>query len=93
MHRMLQRRVVLMSLGVAGAILVALLFLWQRCGWRGCVDVDGLRINKPSQESTIVDRHGNELGRLFVERRVIVALSDLPRHVPDAFVAMEDQRF
>jgi membrane carboxypeptidase/penicillin-binding protein len=93
MHRMLKRRGVLIGLAVAGLTVFALLFLWQRCGWQGCLDIDGLRAHKPAQQSMIVDRHGQELGKLFIERRVIVALGDLPQHVPNAFVAMEDQRF
>ena len=67
--------------------------VWQRCGWSGCPEIDGLREYMPAEASVIVDVHGKELGKLFLERRVMVTLSSLPEHVPNAFVAIEDQRF
>jgi hypothetical protein len=46
MHRILRRRSVRIRLWVAGLIVFVLFMLWQRCGLRGCLDLDGLRINK-----------------------------------------------
>ncbi len=67
--------------------------LWQRCGVRGCPDVDRLDGYVPDRAAVVVDRNGAELARLYVVQREIVPLDSLPPHVPAAFVAIEDQRF
>lgn len=82
---------VMASLFILGAIAVSV--LWQRCGLKGCPDVSRLHGYMPDEASVILDREGAEVGKLFLTRRVLVALESLPKHVPDAFVAMEDQRF
>lgn len=47
-----------------------------------------------SQSSVIVDRNGTELYRLFNEQdRTFIPGSDIPQHMKDAIVAIEDQRF
>ena len=78
-----------------GLLLVAVVgfVLWQRCGIAGCPDVDRLRGYMPDEASVVLDRDGDEIAKLFVTRRVYIGLDSLPQHVPDAFVAMEDQRF
>ncbi|HEX6558107.1 MAG TPA: PBP1A family penicillin-binding protein [Longimicrobiales bacterium] len=83
-------KVLLVGLGV-----VVLVFgvLWQRCGIRGCPDVNTLKGYMPDEASTIVDYKGAEIGKLFLTRRFIVPLDTLPEYVPDAFIAMEDKRF
>lgn len=67
--------------------------LWQRCGMRGCPEVERLDGYVPDRAAVVVDRHGVELARLYVVQREIVPLDSLPPHVPAAFVAIEDQRF
>jgi penicillin-binding protein 1A len=47
----------------------------------------------PDKASVVLDHTGQEIGKLFLTRRVIVRLDSLPKHVPDAFIAMEDKRF
>ena len=56
MHRILKRRKVRIRLWVAGLILFVLFMLWQRCGLKGCLDVDGVRINKQDKASMIQQR-------------------------------------
>ncbi|MGJ9382940.1 transglycosylase domain-containing protein [Salipaludibacillus sp. CF4.18] len=46
-----------------------------------------------NESTKIVDRDGNEITRLFVENREIVDLEDIPNHVKDAFISIEDHRF
>jgi len=79
------------ALAIAG--LLVLFVLWQRCGLHGCPDVNRLKGYMPNEAATILDREGEEVGKLFLTRRVVVPLDSLPKHVPDAFVAIEDKRF
>ena len=78
---------VLLVLFAAGAV------LWFRCGLAGCPDVDTLRGYMPDEASVILDSEGDEVAKLFVTRRVYIGLDSLPKHVGDAFIAIEDQRF
>jgi penicillin-binding protein 1A len=82
---------------VAGAVLLLCgaigAFFWFRCGIRGCPDVDMLKGYMPDEASVLLDRDGEEIGKLFVERRVVVSVDSLPEHVLNAFVAVEDRRF
>jgi membrane peptidoglycan carboxypeptidase len=48
----------------------------------------------PVHSSVIVDRNGTELYRLYNEEdRTIIPTEDIPRHMKDAIVAIEDERF
>ncbi|HEX7090586.1 MAG TPA: PBP1A family penicillin-binding protein [Longimicrobiales bacterium] len=67
--------------------------LWERCGLQGCPDVDVLNGYIPDEASVILDRDGAELGKLYRVRRSVVPLDSLPAYVPQAFIAVEDQRF
>src|SRR5687768_1139669 len=93
MRGILRKRWVQIGLGVAGLLVALVVVLWYRCGWRGCPDVDLLKGYMPNEASVILDQEGQELGKLFLTRRVIVPLDSLPEHVPNAFVAMEDKRY
>jgi penicillin-binding protein 1A len=80
----------------AAAVLVLLLvavFMWNRCGLSGCPDIDRLNGYVPDRASILRDRTGAEIGRLFMMQRDMVRLKELPKWVPQAFVAMEDKRF
>lgn len=79
---------VVLSLG-----LLAFAVLWARCGIRGCPDVAQLRGYIPEEASVVLDRDGEEIGKLFQVNRVVVPIDSLPEHVPAAFVAAEDRRF
>ena len=58
MHRILKRRSVMLRLWLAGLIVFVLFMLWQRCGLKGCLDNDGLRINKLDKASILApQRH------------------------------------
>ncbi len=43
--------------------------------------------------SSLVDENGQLLTKLFIENREIVSIQQVPQHVQDAFVAIEDARF
>jgi penicillin-binding protein 1A len=76
--------------------LVALLFgvlLWQRCGWRGCPNIDQLSAYQPGGESILYDASGKRFAELAPIQHEVVKLSSLPDYLPAAFVAVEDKRF
>jgi membrane peptidoglycan carboxypeptidase len=78
---------------VLGLILALGWFTWSRCGLRGCPDVELVKGYLPDEASVVLDRHGEEVTKLYRVRRVVVELETLPEHVPLAFVAVEDRRF
>jgi penicillin-binding protein 1A len=48
----------------------------------------------PSVTSYIFDKDGNEITRLYNEQnRIEIPLEDVPKHVQNAFIAIEDERF
>src|SRR5688500_18439595 len=64
-------------------------YVWVRCGWQGCPDVARLRAYQPGGAPLVLDRHGREIGELSLSEHRVVALADLPAHVPEAFLAVE----
>lgn len=48
---------------------------------------------QPALSSQIVDRKGRPIGEFFEERRQLIAIEEVPKHVIDAFVAGEDASF
>ncbi|MEX0891672.1 MAG: PBP1A family penicillin-binding protein, partial [Gemmatimonadota bacterium] len=93
MKRETWRKILLGAGGVAVLLFVAATVLYLNCGVRGCPDVNALKGYMPDEASVLLDRDGQEIGKLFVERRFVVGIDSLPEHVPEAFVAMEDRRF
>jgi penicillin-binding protein 1A len=51
------------------------------------------RIIRPPQASLVLARDGSLIGEVGVENRTSVSLGTLPKYVPQAFIAIEDQRF
>lgn len=43
--------------------------------------------------TTLVDQNGEIVTKLYIENREIVQISDIPPHVQNAFIAIEDARF
>jgi penicillin-binding protein 1A len=80
--------------GVAvAAVLLLDIAVWQTCGLRGCPDVRLLTSYTASGAAVLLDRHGEEVGHLRPVRREVVSLDDIPDHLIQAFVAVEDRRF
>ncbi|MGH7680280.1 MAG: transglycosylase domain-containing protein [Gemmatimonadaceae bacterium] len=59
----------------------------------GAQTVEPWQIILPFQASVILARDGSLIGEVGKEARFSVPLRSLPRYVPQAFVAVEDQRF
>ena len=75
--------------GGAGAALGA----WNQACAGGCPTADQIEHFAPQQASELYDAEGGLLGLFYRERRQLISLSDLPAHVPLAFIAIEDRRF
>ncbi|MCA9714748.1 MAG: transglycosylase domain-containing protein, partial [Myxococcales bacterium] len=75
--------------GVAGVIGI---FWYYGRGVEG-VDVAAIRNYKPKQVSKITARDGTVIGELYSERRTLVQIEDIPKHVELAFLAAEDADF
>jgi penicillin-binding protein 2A len=43
--------------------------------------------------TTLVDQDGKTVTKLFIENRDLVSIEDIPKHVQEAFIAVEDTRF
>lgn len=56
-------------------------------------DIESLLHYQPLETSIIKDRYGKIVDRIYVENRIVVAVSDMPRLLPKAFIAAEDARF
>ena len=63
------------------------------CGFAGCPSAAEIRALRPAEGGRILDRNGRLLGRVSPVRRLNVPLSQVPAHVRQAFVAVEDRRF
>ena len=78
--------IVLGALALAGVV-------WGRCGFGGCPNVDGLTSYQPGGAPVLLDRNGKPFADLAPVQGELVPLESLPRHVTDAFLAVEDKRF
>jgi len=57
-------------------------------------DVDFSKLENIKQSSFVYDIDGNFITSIYgVENRIKISLSDIPKHVRDAFIAVEDIRF
>ncbi|MGH7576926.1 MAG: transglycosylase domain-containing protein, partial [Longimicrobiales bacterium] len=90
MNKMRLLRWALVALGISVLVFAV---LWERCGLRGCPDVNGLRARIPDEASILLDRDGNEISKLYVKRRIVVPTDSIAEVMQDAIVAIEDRRF
>src|SRR5690606_17190453 len=51
------------------------------------------RIVHMKQSSLVLARDGSLIGEIGSARRVVVPIQEMPSYLPQAFVAVEDQRF
>ncbi|MEX2582930.1 MAG: PBP1A family penicillin-binding protein [Gemmatimonadota bacterium] len=66
---------------------------WANACAGGCPTAAEIEHFAPQQATELYDAEGGLLGLFYRERRQLVSLSELPPHVPLAFVAIEDRRF
>ncbi|MGD2123235.1 MAG: PBP1A family penicillin-binding protein [Gemmatimonadota bacterium] len=60
---------------------------------RDCPSIAQISTWEPQETSKILSHDGRLVAEIGLERRTPVALSDLPEHVAQAFIALEDKRF
>ncbi len=80
----------LIFLALIGTYTSGMLFYLTHVPW---VDLSVLEHYDPGKPSIILDDQGNEWGRFQIDRRVPVSLSDMPKHLIDAFLLAEDRHF
>ncbi|MBA3340758.1 MAG: PBP1A family penicillin-binding protein [Gemmatimonadaceae bacterium] len=84
---------------IKGALAISILAViigdaWlASCGFDSCPSARQIQSYQPDEGGRIYDRNGRLMGRLAVVRRMNVPISQVPRHVRQAFVATEDRRF
>ena len=84
------------QLSLVGGAVLGLLILnsWLlTCGFQGCPSRAEVRAYRPSEGGSVLDQNDRLIGHLAIVRRINVPLSQIPKHVRQAFVATEDRRF
>ena len=79
---------------IASIVGVFALDVWLgTCGFDGCPSPREIQAYRPDEGGRIYDRTGRLMGRLAIVRRLNIPISQVPVHVRQAFVAVEDRRF
>jgi 1A family penicillin-binding protein len=84
------------KLSLVGTAVVGIVWLnvWLlSCGFQGCPSRSEVRAYRPSEGGTVLDENDRLIGHLAIVRRINVPLSQIPKHVRQAFVSTEDRRF
>ncbi len=66
---------------------------WQTCGFAGCLSTAEVREWRPRAGDRLLSHDGELLGMIDPVRRIPVTFAQIPEHVREAFVAVEDRRF
>ncbi|MGQ0813102.1 MAG: penicillin-binding protein 1A [Gemmatimonadota bacterium] len=77
-------------------VIVAIASFFVACSGaeaQNCPSVEQLRAYKPPEATRVYARDGSRIADLSPERRVVVELTEVPKHVWSGFVAVEDKRF
>jgi len=77
------------------SLLLLLALLVNSCGSGGNdqPDVERLRGYQPGGATVLLDKDGHPFANLSPVDRSLIELDELPEHVPNAFIAVEDKRF
>jgi penicillin-binding protein 1A len=60
---------------------------------RDLPSVESLQSYQPPTGTVVMDTNGKVLGEIFEERRYVIPLDKIPKHVQNAFIAAEDANF
>jgi penicillin-binding protein 1A len=86
------RLVALVALGLGALALAGLAGVFWYFG-RDLPPVDALRSYQPPQTTRVVDRNGELVGEIFLERRTVVSMEEIPRVMILSILAAEDADF
>ena len=83
------------SVVLAAIFITALTFAvaWQHCFFDTCPDVSRLTALQPDSSPVLLDRDGHPFADLTQGEQRVARLHNLPQHVAQAFLAVEDRRF
>jgi penicillin-binding protein 1A len=88
------RRTVAVLLCITGFIVGIAWGSWTRaCAGNQCPSIAVLDDYRPQQTAKVYAADGRLITELGLERRTVIRLQDMPRHLRQAFVAIEDKRF
>ena len=90
---LLRGTLVLAVLSLVGLLSFAVFWTWFLCSDETCPSVEQFAEYKPTQPARLYAADGRFIGEVGLERRSVVTLERIPKHVIDAFVITEDKRF
>lgn len=83
----------LVALVVVGALSLGAFVAMVQIFSRDLPKLDSLQDYNPPVTSEVFDRKGKRVARFYDERRTVVPIEKIPKHVRDAFIAAEDADF
>ena len=83
----------LAGLGLGAFISFAIYWTWFLCAGDICPSIEQFDEYRPAQPALLYAVDGRFISSVGLERRTVVRLEQIPRHVIDAFVITEDKRF
>jgi penicillin-binding protein 2A len=83
---------ILLTLTAIISVFILSLIGYMTIIFLGDYAIDEKKLVFPSA-TKLVDESGNEISKMYREDREIVSITDIPKHVQQAFVAVEDARF
>ena len=87
------RRMASVVLGAFFLATLAFCLAWQHCFFEPCPDVSRLTALQPDSSPVLLDRDGHPFADLAQHEQRVARLHNLPQHVAQAFLAVEDRRF
>lgn len=81
------------GLSLLGLLVFATWWTWFLCSEETCPSIEQFVEYRPSQPARLYATDGRFIGEIGLERRSVVTLDQIPRHVVNAFVITEDKRY
>lgn len=92
-RKLLKALAILAGVGVLGLGIFSIYWTWFLCRGDACPSVAQFDEYQPVQPARLYAADGRFIAEVGLERRSLVALDQIPRHVAQAFVITEDKRF
>ncbi len=81
------------GLALLGLLTFTVWWTWFLCSDETCPSIEQFAEYQPAQPARLYAADGRFIGEIGLERRSVVTLEQIPKHVVDAFVITEDKRF